>query len=356
MSDREISAYPSMAALEARRESTLWSPGLRLMQDRGHRVKGLLLLLLSWLAILLLAMLTLNSVGAQVPTVLTDEGLLPIRRIAESAWSFIHRGSPAMVGVALLAVLYLAVCAWMSLADPTHTSLPGAEGGVASPELQGPRELADEVAADMQAHRGEAGARRHPMQDVYDTHLALQLSSQQVGAAIGETARRTISLCGAFDACSKQVDVAGADLEAVQDESAHTQQLIASLRENLLTLGGHCQALGSTAQRMAGSGEPSAAAPHIDELLDLLRAQIVHCHQLSERIGSAERSSLRRIDSIRRCIDSVGHQADRGLREGHQVMVLTRQIEASLAEGSQWLEELGGVCTVPDLRPSTAES
>ena len=347
MSDHEISAYPSMAALEARRESTLWSPGLRLMQHRGPRVRGLLLVLLSWLAILLLSMLTLNWVGAQVPVVLTNEGLLPIRSIAESAWPYVHRASPAVVGVALLAVLYLAVCAWMSLADPTPTSRPGTEGGAARQELPGPQEAADEVAADMQADRDEPGALRHPMQDVYDAHLALQLSSQQVGAAIGETARRTISLCGAFDACSKKVDAAGADLDAVQDESAHTQQLMASLRENLLTLGGHCQALGSTAQHMAGSAESTAAAPRIDELLDLLHAQIVHCHQLSERIGSAERSSLRRIESIRRCIDSVGHQADRGLREGHQVMVLTRQIEASLAEGSQWLEELGTVCAVP---------
>ena len=29
-------------------------------------------------------------------------------------------------------------------------------------------------------------------------------------------------------------------------------------------------------------------------------------------------------------------------------MVLTRQIEVSLAEGSQWLEELGAVCGMPE--------
>ena len=45
MSDPEISACPSMAALDARRDATLWSPGLRLMQHRGPQLKGLLLLL-----------------------------------------------------------------------------------------------------------------------------------------------------------------------------------------------------------------------------------------------------------------------------------------------------------------------
>jgi hypothetical protein len=343
MSDHEISAYPSIAARQVRRDATPWSLGLRLMQHRGPRVKGVLLLLLSWLAMLLLSMLTLNWVGVEVPVVMTNEGLGPLRSIAESAWPFVHQLSPTVVGVALLVVLYLTICAWISLGVPTQTPLTGTDDGAASLEPQGPRDPRDEDAAGMRALRGEAGARRRPTQDLHDAHLALQSSSQQVGAAIGETARRTISLCGAFDSCAKHVDVAGADLDAVQDEAEHTQQVMASLRAQLLTLGSHCQTLASTAHRTSDLAVPDEAAQQIEELLDALRAQIVHCHQLSERIGGAERSSQRRIDSIRRCIDGVSHQADRGLREGHQVMVLTRQIEASLAEGSQWLEELGAV-------------
>ena len=313
------------------------------MQHRGPRVKGVLLLLLSWLAMLLLAVLALNWVGVEVPVATSDERLGPLRSMAESVWPFIHRTSPAVVLVALLVVLYLTMCAWLSLGIPTPAMQPGTDGGAASLELQGRREPRDEDVELAQDRRSEAGTRRHATQDLLDAHLALQSSSQQVGAAIGETARRTISLCGAFDSCAKHVDAAGAELDAVQDEAEHTQQVMASLRAQLLSLSSHCQALAGAAHRPSDLAASDEAAQHIEELLDALRTHTVHCHQLSERIGGAERSSQRRIDSIRRCIEGVGHQADRGLREGHQVMVLTRQVEASLAEGSQWLEELGAV-------------
>jgi hypothetical protein len=340
MSDRETSAHPPMASLEGRHDATLWSPGLRLMQHRGPRAKGLLLLLLSWLAALLLSMLALKGVGPAVPVGLSNDGLVPLRSIAESAWPFMYQVSPGVAGLALLAVLYLAVCAWMSLGALTQTSPPLAAEPAASPEFA-------------QLHKPEEEkpvaipAQLHSARDLSDAHLALQLSSQQINSAIGETARRTISLCGAFDSCGKHVDMASAELDAVQDEATHTQQIMASLREHLLTLGGHCQALGGTAQRMAGSAVPVAAAQHVDQLLEVLHAQILHCHQLSERVGGAERSNQRRVDAIRRSVEGLGHLADLGLREGHQVMVLTRQIEASLAEGSQWLEELGAACAAP---------
>jgi len=330
MSDQEISAYPSMAALETRRDAIVWGPGLRLIQHRGPQVKGFLLLLLSWPAVLLLSMLALNWVGPEAA----------LRSIAESAWPFIHRIPPGAVGLALIAVLYLAVCAWMSLGDPPTISPVGTEDAAASLELAGPHEPGDEGPVPMPPQW-------HCARELSNVHLALQLGSQQVGAAIGEAARRTISLCGAFDSCTKHVEVAGADLDAVQDEAAHTQQLMASLRTDLLTLGGHCQALGRTARRMTDSAVSAEAAQRIDELLEALHAQIVHCHQLSERIGGAELSSQRRVDSIRRCIEGLGFQADRGLREGHQVMVLTRQIETSLAEGSQRLEQLATACAAP---------
>jgi hypothetical protein len=348
MSDHQISTYPSIAALPARRDATPWSLGLRLMEQRGPRVKGVLLLLFSWLAMLLLALLALNWLGMEIPVAASDERSGPLRSMAESAWPFLHRTPPVMVVVALLVVLYFTICAWMSLGIPSPASQPGTDGAAASLELQARREPRQDDVELAQARRAEAGARRHPSQDLHDAHLALQSSSQQVGAAIGEAARRTISLCGAFDSCAKHVDVAGAELDAVQDEAEHTQQVMASLRAQLLSLSSHCQAFASTAHRTGDLAVADEAAQQIEELLDALRAQIVHCHQLSERIGGAERSSQRRVDSIRRCIEAVGHQADRGLREGHQVMVLTRQIEASLAEGSQWLEELGAVSVCLD--------
>lgn len=323
MSDPEISACPSMAALDARRDATLWSPGLRLMQHRGPQLKGLLLLLLSGLAVLLLIVLGLSWLGSEIPAGLGNDG-----------WA---RLAPGVAGLALLAVLYLAVCAWLSLGEPTLASLPVAVHAAPEPAPALAHEPDDEPSAPMRADR-------RPARHLCDAHLALQLSSQQIQSALGEAARRTLTLCGAFDACSKHAEAAGADLDAVQDEARHTQQLMSSLREQLLKLGGHAQALAGAVHYKPELSLRESAAPRADELLQALHAQIVHCHQLSERIGGAERSSQRRADAMRRCIEGLGFQAERGLREGHQVMVLTRQIEASLAEGAQWLEELGAAC------------
>jgi hypothetical protein len=44
----------------------------------------------------------------------------------------------------------------------------------------------------------------------------------------------------------------------------------------------------------------------------------------------------------------LGYQAERGLREGHQVMVLTRQIQASLAEGAHRLQQSAGTYAMPE--------
>jgi hypothetical protein len=342
MSDREISAYPPMAALEAQPDATR----LRSIQQLAPTIKGLMLLLLSGLAIALSSILALNWVSVAAPVGLLSEGLKqePLRSWVDAATPHLHHVSPGVVGVALLAVLCLAVCVWMSMRDPPGVLQVSQEEVDPSATLK----LGDEDPANTPAVRDDDCADRQLRHELADVHRTLQLGNQQVGSAIGETARRTLALCGAFDSCTKHVDAAAVDLDAIQDEAAHTQQLMAGLRAFLLTLAGHCQVLDSAAHRIKDSAVPAEVAQRIDELLDVLRDDIVHCHQLSERIGGAERSGERRIDSVRRCIDGLGYQADRGLREGHQVMVLTRQIEASLAEGSQRLEKLSAACAALD--------
>jgi hypothetical protein len=342
MSDREIPTYPSIAALDAERDSTLWGPGLRLIQHCAPWVKGVLLLLLSGLSLVLLTMLALRGVRAAALIAPRGEGpmLEPLRRLADATWPGLLSVSPGVLAVALLAALYLAVCVWMSMRDLPAAAPPLAAAAVDSIEPHPAPEPGDEGPAIGPASDDDAGMPRRPRHELFEVHAALQLGGQQVGAAVDETARRTLALCGAFDSCTKHVEAAGADLEAIQDEAAHVQEVMAGLRAHLLTLGGCCQAIAAAAHRLQNSTAPAEAAQRIDELLEALGGEMQRCHQLSERIGGAERSSERRIDSLRRSIEGAGHHADRGLREGHQVMVLTRRMQATLAESSSSLARL----------------
>lgn len=346
-----------MASIDARHDATLWSPGLRLVQRRGSRTKALLLLLLFWLALLLLSMLALKWMKGAAPAGLLIEGLKlePLRGMVGAAWPLLYWATPGVLGVALLAVLYLAACTWMSMDDRPGARWPRSEAG-GGPVPGGLHSHDDQRRAPMSARPDDLAALRRSTQELAVIHLALQLSNQQVGAAIAEAGRRTLTSCGAFDSCTKHVDVAGADLDAVQDEALHTQQVMSALRAQLLKLSGHCHALGSVARRPSDSAVLADETKHIDEQLAVMGTEIGHCHQLTERIGGAERSSERRIDSIRRCIEGLGHHVERGLREGQQVMALTRQIETSLAEGARQLQQLAGVCGAAEAADSSPPS
>lgn len=350
MPERENSSHSSTGALAAPDDVTFWGPGLRVVRQRGIRVKVLLLLLLSWLAVILLSMLAFNWMELSTPAWPLVESWKPqpLRGMADTDWPLRHWASPGVLGLLLLAVLYLAVCIWRSMEDRPGAVWPSL--GLAAQSLEPGRLPSHDGASPALGpdRHDDAGGPWRSKPEAFDIHLALQLSHQQIGAAIGEAARRTLTLCGAFDSCTKHVEDAGADLDAIQDESAHTQQVMAVLRALLLKVGGHCQALGSAAHRLADPAASADAARHIDELKEVLDAGVARCHQLTERIGAAEHSGGRRIESIRRHVVGLGYQAERGLREGHQVMVLTRQIQASLAEGAQRLQQSAGAYALPE--------
>lgn len=350
MPERENPSHASTGAIDALYDVPFWGPGLRVVRQRGFRAKALLLLLLSWLAVILLSMLAFNWMGAATPAWPLIESLKPepLRGMADTGWPLMRWASPGVLGLVLIAVLYLAACTWRSMEDQPGAVWPrpgSADRGLEPAHLPVHDDATPALASD---RPDDAGGLLHSKPEAFDILPALQLGNQQIGAAIGEAARRTITLCGAFDSCTKHVEDAGADLDAIQDEAAHTQQVMAVLRALLLKVGSHCQALGSAAHRLADPAAHADAARHIDELKEVLDAGVARCHQLTERIGAAEHSSGRRIESIRRHVVGLGYQAERGLREGHQVMVLTRQIQASLAESAQRLQKSAGAWAMPE--------
>ncbi|MGL6109919.1 MAG: hypothetical protein ACRC2B_07450, partial [Rubrivivax sp.] len=149
--------------------------------------------------------------------------------------------------------------------------------------------------------------------------------------------------CGMLDSDTQDAERASADLDAIQDEERHSLQLMAALRARLLVLAQRCHALAEAAQASAAPQRGDMGAS-IDELTGAANAEISQCHQLSERVGGAERMNERRIESMRRSTDSLLCRAERGMREAQQLMVLTRQIEASQAATLHRLEQMAVTC------------
>ena len=269
-----------------------WAPGLRLMRPLDLRRKLGLLLLCVGLPLLLAVPLWGAWADAQ----------------PELRWMPL-----ALLAAVGLAALYLGVCAWKSVVD--------------------------DLARLHRAAHELAGA-----------HAQLQLHGLQVRIATGEIARRTIALCGMLDADTHDAEQAGADLEAIQDEEQHTQQLMSNLRAGLLAWARRCQTLGELAR-----GESDADTP-ADELAEAAGAGASHCHQLSERVSAAERLNDRRIGSMRRAVDRLQSRAERGMREAQQLMVLTRQIDAAQAATLLQLERMAACCAVPDAPAAAAQA
>jgi hypothetical protein len=176
--------------------------------------------------------------------------------------------------------------------------------------------------------------------ELADARVALQMHQQEIGAAVGELARRTVALCGMLDANVHDVESAQADLEAIQDEERGALQLMAALRARLLELVQHCHALAEAAR----AAQPSADLEAIDRLAQAAAGELTQCHQLSERVGGAERLNERRIESMRRSTDRLLHRAERGMHEAQQLMVLTRQVQAAQGASLQRLEQIADLC------------
>jgi hypothetical protein len=172
--------------------------------------------------------------------------------------------------------------------------------------------------------------------ELADARVALQMHQQEIGAAVGELARRTVALCGMLDANVHDVESAQADLEAIQDEERGALQLMAALRARLLELVQHCHALAEAAR----AAQPPADLEAIDRLAQAAAGELTQCHQLSERVGGAERLNERRIESMRRSTDRLLHRAERGMHEAQQLMVLTRQVQAAQGQSLQQLQRI----------------
>ncbi|MGL6108708.1 MAG: hypothetical protein ACRC2B_01280 [Rubrivivax sp.] len=376
MLDTEVHNQALLPAAEPRRTLSLWTPGLRLMRRIDLRQKALVLLLCSWLPVLLLLWIALLRPGPvpapSVPATLrpalaipwaSDAGMMlrvdMAREALRNPFELIA-GEQQVIWVAvtlgLLVALYLTVCAWIAIGEglsAVRRSALALSGGAL--EWQPPGFGTDELGQALAALHGLAKQVTQLQAKVRDGSAALtrasdalassqpaqQREQSEIGAANSELGRRTIAVCGALDAGTKEVDRIGMDLDALQDEEGHTQQLMAAMRARLLALNGRCHALGEAAQSVAAStpgSEPVARA--LRELVAAADAEIVQCHQLSERFGAAGRSGDNRIESMRRCGDAMVRHAERGMLDARQLMVLTRQVESSLAAGRVRVERL----------------
>jgi hypothetical protein len=351
--DNSLSAYAAPPAIGPQAGFSIWAPGLWLMRRLSLRRKLLILLLFAWLPLLALWLLLMNGSTPRVEIA----GLEPLRSLVDgrSGLEAVPRWAPlGTLVMACLASLYLGACAWRALFADLDRLRRGAQdmaSGVSHPHSGdfGSDELGQalaalDAAAKYTAHLRDA-ARQHAdvvacsARELADAHLALQLEALAVRAATNEIARRTIALCGMLDSDIKDAERASADLDAIRDEEAQTLQLMAALRSRLFSLAHHCQALGE-ASRAVLTSRPKAADPSLGELASAAGVDITHCHQLSERVGGAERLNERRIESMRLSTDRLVCRAERGMREAQQLMVLSRQVEASLATTLQRLEQM----------------
>ena len=251
------------------------------------------------------------------------------------------------VWVPLLAVaLYGWICAglvWRLRGEPPAASAPAA----ALPALaDGPIAMAAAVVCEPEAGLQPPAEAPQPSVDVpsgSDTAaVALEPADLRVGlaeirGAVDEIARRVVGAGGLLDACGKAADEALAEIEALRDEERHAQKLLSAMRGRLLLLDRRCHALAhAAAPQQALADEPAA---ELQAALD----QVLLCHQLAERLGAAERQHGARMDALCRSMERIGGHAERGLREAHQVMTLTRRVTSTLDAADQDLACAGGV-------------
>lgn len=296
-----------------------WSPGVRLVRrlERGGR----------WLLLLLVSLLPLVALG---PGVVGWPGVEALPRAAAAALA--------------LPALYFWACTWLARRDRREAA-PVVDP---SPKAEAAADASGEPAATVNAPAGPDAVRSPaaglaassepapapeppaagPGQPPAGAPADLRACHAEIRMATDEIARRTVALAGMLDACSQAMDSAVAELDALQDEERVAQKVLVTLRARLLALDHRNHALMRTA--LAGNvvaDDPGA----LEKAVQAAEAQVLHCHQLSERLGAAERGAARHVESLRRVSELLSHHAQRGLRESQQLMVLTRRIGASLA-------------------------
>lgn len=164
--------------------------------------------------------------------------------------------------------------------------------------------------------------------------------------AADEIGRRVLGSSGLLDSCSKLTDAAQADLEALLDEERYAQKLLSTMRTRLVVLDQRCWAV---AQAALQAQADDAGRAEVNRLVQAAQAQVLHCHQLAERLGAVERGHGPRMHSLRRSLDLVAGRIDRVLRDAQQLMKLTRRIAGALGAASP-------ACgTAPARAPAEAE-
>jgi hypothetical protein len=320
MTDNSLSAHAPPPGAVASAGLSIWAPGLWLMRHLGLRCKLLVLLLSAWLPVLLALALWSNLPEPRLGIAGLDllRGLVDARAGTQKVAHWAPLGALA---AAVLAPLYLAVCVRRALSEGLDLLRHGAQ------------DVAGQHAATV----------ARCARELSDAHLAMQLEALEVRSAVGEVARRTVALCGMLDSDLQDAEQVGADLDAIHDEEVRSLQLMAALRTRLLSLARHCRALAEAAGERAAP-RPVNAGAAVDELAAAAGVELRHCHQLSEQVGGAERMTEQHIDSMRLTADRLARRAQRGMSEAPPLMLLTRQIEASLATTLQRLEQMTASC------------
>jgi methyl-accepting chemotaxis protein len=198
----------------------------------------------------------------------------------------------------------------------------------------------------------------------------------EVRTAIAEVAKRTIAFCGLLDDCGKEVDRAVADVNAMQDEARHSGAAMAGLRARMLALSGKSREIGHVVQVMEGVAlqtkllalnalvEAANAGPHgkgfavvaqevrslslrneeaaraIRGIINTSITEIEECHRMTERTSDAVHTTDQRIEAVHRSMGDIVRKTERGMIESHQVMGLTRQVEASIGGNAQLVDQL----------------
>jgi hypothetical protein len=334
----QSSGAPSSAAADEP-GSGLWAPGERLLRSWSPGVAAVLLLVLSLLPLL-------SWLAASPRLAALHQAWLPLLAVALYGWVCAARvwwlrdtaqaaAAPALAAQAGQTPGHAEAAPPAALAHAASSLAPAVTDGAPLPAKAGSPAPETSPGGETPGEPVGAAANASPLLDPAD----LRVGHAEIRGATDEISRRVIGASGLIDACGKAADQALSDIEAMQDEDRHAQKLLSALRGRLLLLDQRCHALAELAQR---PDTRDAGAQELHKRLQAVAAQILHCHQLAERLGVVERSHGLRVDTLRQGLGRVGGYAEGGLREAQQVMALTRRVMSTLDAADQDLARATG--------------
>jgi methyl-accepting chemotaxis protein len=284
-----------------------------------------------------------------------------------------------VLGVLLIGLLYLAVCAYRVLAGGLRAvvwnlqELAGGNLGI-RPNAYGDDEVgralrslghaAGRLSGVFDSVNAGSEALAKAARGVAAGQAAVAQRAAEIRAASAEVARRTVVFCGLLDDCSKDVERAVTDVDVLHDEGLHSANSMATLRARMLSCSGRGREIGHIAQQIESASLPAAApggdaddaaaqplrallqrqheaARALRSLAAVSVAEIEDIHRASERTSQALHTTEQRIENVHRSMADIGRQAERGMHEAQQMMVLTRRVEAALTSTEQAVDESG---------------